>query len=211
MEIVIEINNYNEYFYENIIQYFMYLINNANSNNLKFFDCQFFSNFNEMISQIENLYTLDLINYFNNIFTPIKLFNCKYSFHHPLLLFKQKDIKNFLRNEIYFNDKIINSQSEENLINDIKKYFDEETTKEINKDIEITQNFSHFYIEGNHFSKDNMKKIISFLSKEKFTLFAWAFNKDETKKMGLGHNIIKVGNITNKIFFYLNSGKNDSN
>ena len=83
--------------------------------------------------------------------------------------------------------------------------------KEINKDIEITQNFTHFYIEGNKFSKDNMKKIISFLNKEKFYMFAWSFNKDLTKKYGIINNIIKVANLSNKVWFYINSKKSGEN
>ena len=43
------------------------------------------------------------------------------------------------------------------------------------KDFEITQNFTHFYIEGNKFKKDNRKKIISFLNKENFYMFIWEY------------------------------------
>ena len=96
-----------------------------------------------------------------------------------------------------------------NLINDIKKYFDDETIKEINKDVEITQNFTHFYIEGNNFNKENMKKIISFLNKENFYMFAWMYNKEQTKKFGIINNIMKVANLSNKIWFYINTKKSN--
>ena len=46
------------------------------------------------------------------------------------------------------------------------------------KDFEITQNFTHFYIEGNKFNKDNLKNIISFLNKENFYMFIWEYNKE---------------------------------
>ena len=79
--------------------------------------------------------------------------------------------------------------------------------KEINKDIEITQNFTHFFIEGNKFNKDNLRKIISFLSKESFVMFAWGFNKEETKKFGLINHLLKVANFSDKVWFYINLKK----
>ena len=67
------------------------------------------------------------------------------------------------------------------------------------KDFEITQNFTHFYIEGNKFNKDNLKNIISFLNKENFYMFIWEYNKEQTKKFGIINNIMKVANLSNKI------------
>ena len=96
------------------------------------------------------------------------------------------------------------------MVNDIKKYFDEELVKEINKDLAITQNFTHFYIEGNKFSKENMKKIVAFLSKENFHMFAWYYDKEETRKFGLVNNITKVANLSNKIWFYINNKKTEN-
>lgn len=36
-------------------------------------------------------------------------------------------------------------------------------------------------------------------------MFAWNYNKEETKKFGLFKNIIKVANLSNKIWFYINN------
>ena len=49
-----------------------------------------------------------------------------------------------------------------------------------------------------------MKKIISFLSKENYHMFAWLYNKEETRKFGLNNNLIKVANLSNKVWFYIN-------
>ena len=67
------------------------------------------------------------------------------------------------------------------------------------KDIEIIQNFAHFYIEGNKCNKGNWKKIISFLNKENFYMFVLVYNKEQTKKFGIINNIMKVANLSNKI------------
>ena len=38
-------------------------------------------------------------------------------------------------------------------------------------------------------------------------MFAWSYNKEQTKKFGIINNIMKVANLSNKIWFYINSQK----
>ena len=71
----------------------------------------------------------------------------------------------------------------------------------------LQKNFTHFCVEGNDFGKENMKKIISFLNKENFYMFAWMYNKEQTKKFRIINNIMKVANLFNKNWFYINTKK----
>ena len=214
-EIMIEITKYDNFIQENISLFLLNLSNNQNNNDIKNNNINSIEN---IIKTTENPYILDTINYFNNIFTP-EIYN-KFSFYKNVKINNKsqtlKEINSVLDleeeeegNKLKNNKLILDDENDTNLINDIKKYFDEETIKEINKDIEITQNFTHFYIEGNIFSKDNFKKIISFLNKENFYMFAWQYNKEQTKKFGIINNIMKVANLSNKVWFYINSKKSN--
>ena len=218
-EIMIEIKKYDNFIEDNISLYLLNLSNNKklyNINNLNI------NTIEDILKSTENVHILDTINHFNNIFTP-ELYN-KYSLYKNIKINNESqvlndinsvfDIKNennklILDEEDNFNNN--NNNNDINLINNIKKYFDEEMIKEINKDIEITQNFTHFYIEGNKFYKENIKKIVSFLNKEKFYMFAWSYNKDITKKYGIINNIMKVANLSNKVWFYINLKLNNDN
>ena len=219
-EIMIEITKCDNFIEENISLFLLNLSNNQNNYNN-------FQNYNTNINTIEdiikstnNIHILDTLNQFNNIFTPET--HNKFSLYKNIKIFNQSqtlteinsvfDINKEEKSEMNIkNDKLILDEEDcdINLINDIKKYFDDETVKEINKDVEITQNFTHFYIEGNDFNKDNLKKIISFLNKENFYMFAWMYNKDQTKKFGIINNIMKVANLSNKIWFYINTKKSN--
>ena len=214
-EIMIEITKYDNFIQENISLFLLNLSNNQNNNDIKNNNINSIEN---ILKTTENPYILDTINYFNNIFTP-EIYN-KFSFYKNVKINNKsqtlKEINSVLDleeeeegNKSKNNKLILDDENDTNLINDIKKYFDEETIKEINKDIEITQNFTHFYIEGNIFSKDNFKKIISFLNKENFYMFAWQYNKEQTKKFGIINNIMKVANLSNKVWFYINSKKSN--
>ena len=214
-EIMIEITKYDNFIQENISLFLLNLSNNQNNNDIKNNNINSIEN---ILKTTENPYILDTINYFNNIFTP-EIYN-KFSFYKNVKINNKsqtlKEINSVLdleeeeeENKSKNNKLILDDENDTNLINDIKKYFDEETIKEINKDIEITQNFTHFYIEGNIFSKDNFKKIISFLNKENFYMFAWQYNKEQTKKFGIINNIMKVANLSNKVWFYINSKKSN--
>ena len=214
-EIMIEITKYDNFIQENISLFLLNLSNNQNNNEIKNTNINSIEN---ILKTTENPYILDTINYFNNIFTP-EIYN-KFSFYKNVKINNKsqtlKEINSVLdlqeeeeENKSKNNKLILDDENDTNLINDIKKYFDEETIKEINKDIEITQNFTHFYIEGNIFSKDNFKKIISFLNKENFYMFAWQYNKEQTKKFGIINNIMKVANLSNKVWFYINSKKSN--
>ena len=214
-EIMIEITKYDNFIQENISLFLLNLSNNQNNNDIKNYNINSIEN---ILKTTENPYILDTINYFNNIFTP-EIYN-KFSFYKNVKINNKsqtlKEINSVLDleeeeegNKLKNNKLILDDENDTNLINDIKKYFDEETIKEINKDIEITQNFTHFYIEGNIFSKDNFKKIISFLNKENFYMFAWQYNKEQTKKFGIINNIMKVANLSNKVWFYINSKKSN--
>ena len=213
-EIMIEITKYDNFIQENISLFLLNLSNNQNNNDIKNNNINSLEN---ILKTTENPYILDTINYFNNIFTP-EIYN-KFSFYKNVKINNKsqtlKEINSVLdlegeeeEKKLKNNKLILDDENDTNLINDIKKYFDEETIKEINKDIEITQNFTHFYIEGNIFSKDNCKKIISFLNKENFYMFAWQYNKEQTKKFGI-NNIMKVANLSNKVWFYINSKKSN--
>ena len=214
-EIMIEITKYDNFIQENISLFLLNLSNNQNNNEIKNTNINSIEN---ILKTTENPYILDTINYFNNIFTP-EIYN-KFSFYKNVKINNKsqtlKEINSVLdleeeeeENKTKNNKLILDDENDTNLINDIKKYFDEETIKEINKDIEITQNFTHFYIEGNIFSKDNFKKIISFLNKENFYMFARQYNKEQTKKFGIINNIMKVANLSNKVWFYINSKKSN--
>ena len=213
-EIMIEITKYDNFIQENISLFLLNLSNNQNNSEIKNTNINSIEN---ILKTTENPYILDTINYFNNIFTP-EIYN-KFSFYKNVKINNKsqtlKEINSVLdleeeeENKTKNNKLILDDENDTNLINDIKKYFDEETIKEINKDIEITQNFTHFYIEGNIFSKDNFKKIISFLNKENFYMFAWQYNKEQTKKFGIINNIMKVANLSNKVWFYINSKKSN--
>ena len=219
-EVMLEISKYDNFIQDNISLYLLNLCNTQNlPNNIQTSSSSKIENINnpdilnlkEIINKVDNTHLLDLLNHFNNIFTP-QIYN-KFSFYKNIKINNQSivlnDINSILNEEKENSSNI--EKEEESLMNDIKKYFDEELVKEINKDLEITQNFTHFYIEGNKFSKDNMKKIISFLSKEKYFMFAWSYNKEETKKYGLINNVIKVANLSNKVWFYINSKKCQNN
>ena len=217
-EIMVEITKYDNYIEENISLFLLNLSNTQDNN------CNYNNNTNMNINTIEDIikstdnpHILDAINHFNNIFTP-ELHN-KFSLYKNIKIFNQSktlneinavfDFKNDDKEKEIKNSKLILDEEENdiNLINDIKKYFDDETIKEINKDVEITQNFTHFFIDGNNFNKENMKKIISFINKENFYMFAWSYNKEQTKKFGIINNIMKVANMSNKIWFYINTRK----
>lgn len=219
-EIMIEITKYNNFIQENISLFLLNLSNNQESlnnakSNIKLDDDNLkninkINDINEIIKATDNTYMLDLINYFNNIFTP-QLYN-KFSLYKNIKINNPSEVLSEANSVLEEDENnYIQNKDEEGLMNDIKKYFDEELIKEINKDVEITQNFTHFYIEGNKFSKDNMKKIVSFLTKENYCMFAWSYNKEETKKLGLINNIIKVANLSDKVWFYINIKNSDNN
>ena len=220
-EIMIEITKYDNFIEENISLFLLNLSNNQNNENRNISLMNNINTIEDIIKSTNNIHILDTLNHFNNIFTPVS-YN-KFSFNKNIKIFNPSQILNEMnsvfdikkeekekeeKKEIKNNKLILDEEDcDINLINDIKKYFDEETIKEINKDVEITQNFTHFYIEGNNFNKENMKKIISFLNKENFYMFAWMYNKEQTKKFGIINNIMKVANLSNKIWFYINTKK----
>ena len=222
-EIMIEISKYNDFIQENISLFLLNLSNEQNKiENLINYDALnkhynndnnniILSSITEIIKTTENIHILDLINHFNNIFTP-KIYN-KYSLYKNIKINNPcqvlDNINSILNLENNIENDSENSEGEE-LFNEIKQYFENELIKEINKDEIIYQNFTHFYIEGNNFNKDNLKKIIAFLSKENYKMFAWNYNKEETKKFGLFKNIIKVANLSNKIWFYINNNENNN-
>ena len=212
-EIMLEITKYDNFIQENISLFLLNLSNNNNQENKN----KNLNSIKDVLNSTENPHLLDAINHFNNIFTP-ELYN-KFSLYKNIKINNHSQILSEINSVLNLeeennnikpkNNKLILDEDESgnNLVNNIKKYFDEETVKEINKDIEITQNFTHFYIEGNTFNKDNWKKIISFLNKENFYMFAWEYNKEQTKKFGIINNIMKVANLSNKIWFYINTKK----
>ena len=220
-EIMIEITKYDNFIEENISLFLLNLSNNQNNENRNISNMNNINTIEDIIKSTNNIHILDTLNHFNNIFTPVS-YN-KFSFNKNIKIFNPSQILNEMnsvfdikkeekekeeKKEIKNNKLILDEEDcDINLINDIKKYFDEETIKEINKDVEITQNFTHFYIEGNNFNKENMKKIISFLNKENFYMFAWMYNKEQTKKFGIINNIMKVANLSNKNWFYINTKK----
>jgi hypothetical protein len=223
-EIMIEISKYNDFIQENISLFLLNLSNEQNRiENLINYDTLnkhyntdqndiILSSPTEIIKTTENIHVLDLINHFNNIFTP-KIYN-KYSLYKNIKINNPcqvlDNINSILNLENNIENDSENSEGEE-LFNEIKQYFENELIKEINKDEIIYQNFTHFYIEGNNFNKDNFKKIITFLSKDNYKMFAWNYNKEETKKFGLIKNIIKVANLSNKIWFYINNNNENYN
>ena len=149
-EIMIEITKYDNFIQENISLFLLNLSNNQNNNDIKNNNINSIEN---ILKTTENPYILDTINYFNNIFTP-EIYN-KFSFYKNVKINNKsqtlKEINSVLDleeeeegNKLKNNKLILDDENDTNLINDIKKYFDEETIKEINKDIEITQNFTHF-------------------------------------------------------------------
>ena len=212
-EIMLEITKYDNFIQENISLFLLNLSNNNNQENKN----KNLNSIKDVLNSTENPHLLDAINHFNNIFTP-ELYN-KFSLYKNIKINNHSQILSEINSVLNLeeennnikpkNNKLILDEDESgnNLVNNIKKYFDEETVKEINKDIEITQNFTHFYIEGNTFNKDNWKKIISFLNKENFYMFAWEYNKEQTKKFGIINNIMIVANLSNKIWFYINTKK----
>jgi len=218
-EIMIEITKYDNFIEENISLFLLNLSNNQNDNNSQNINNNI-NTIEDIIKSTNNIHILDTLNHFNIIFTPES--HNKFSLYKNIKVYSQSQILNEInsvfditkeeKSEMNIkNNKLILDEDEcdMNLINDIKKYFDDETIKEINKDVEITQNFTHFYIEGNNFNKENMKKIISFLNKENFYMFAWTYNKEQTKKFGIINNIMKVANLSNKIWFYINTKKSN--
>ena len=219
-EIMIEIAKYNNFIQDNISLFLLNLSNEQNNlinnltnsnNNDNLSNTNKLNNINEIIKTIDNSYILDLINHFNNIFTP-KIYN-KFSFFKNIKMNNQSQVLNNINSVLIEEIEKSNSSNkeEEKLMKDIRSKFNEDLFKEINNEKSITQNFTHFYIEGNKFSKDNMKKIISFLLKENFCMFAWSYNKEETKKFGLINNIIKVATLSNKIWFYIKNNKKENN
>ena len=222
-EIMIEISKYNDFIQENISLFLLNLSNEQNKiENLINYDALskpynndnnniILSSLTEIIKTTENIHVLDLINHFNNIFTP-KIYN-KYSLYKNIKINNPCQVLDNINSILNLENNIENASEnneEEELFNEIKKYFENKIIKEINKDEIIYQNITHFYIEGNNFNKDNLKKIIAFLSKENYKMFAWNYNKEETKKFGLFKNIIKVANLSNKIWFYINNNENNN-
>ena len=223
-EIMIEISKYNDFIQENISLFLLNLSNEQNKiENLINYDTLnkpynndnnniILSSLTEIIKTTENIHILELINHFNNIFTP-KIYN-KYSLYKNIKINNPCQVLDNINSLLNLENNIENdseNNDEEELFFEIKQYFENELIKEINKDEIIYQNITHFYIEGNNFNKDNLKKIIAFLSKENYKMFAWNYNKEETKKFGLIKNIIKVANLSNKIWFYINNNNENNN
>ena len=160
--IMIEITKYDNFIEENISLFLLNLSNNQNNENRNISLMNSINTIEDIIKSTNNIHILDTLNHFNNIFTQVS-YN-KFSFNKNIKVFNPSQILNEMnsvfdikkeekekeeKNEIKNNKLILDEEDcDINLINDIKKYFDEEAIKEINKDVEITKKFHTFLCGG---------------------------------------------------------------
>ncbi len=168
------------------------------------------SNFSKL-KYINNLYLLDIIEYFNFIlsdYNPINNINYRISNNNVIngILRKVKNIeKKNLNNKkvIEPNSSIINSKLDKNeLINEIKKELEDKEYMFNNKK-DNNYYYTHLFINNKKIGKENFKNVLKFLQKGNYKMFAWYINNDETLNYGI-NDVIKIVTTKENLTFYLN-------
>ncbi len=168
------------------------------------------SNFAKL-KYINNLYLLDILEYFNSIlsdYNPINNINHRISNNNIIngILRKVKNIeKKNLNNKKQIEpiSSIINNKLDENeLINEIQKELeDKEYMLNIKKD--NNNYYTHLFINNKKIGKENFKNVLKFLQKGYYKMFAWYINNDETLNYGI-NDVIKIVTTKENLTFYLN-------
>ena len=168
------------------------------------------SNFSKL-KYINNLYLLDILEYFNSIlsdYNPINNINHRISNNNVIngILRKVKNIeKKNLNNKKQIEpiSSIINNKLDENeLINEIQKELeDKEYMLNIKKD--NNNYYTHLFINNKKIGKENFKNVLKFLQKGYYKMFAWYINNDETLNYGI-NDVIKIVTTKENLTFYLN-------
>ena len=168
------------------------------------------SNFSKL-KYINNLYLLDILEYFNSVlsdYNPINNINYRISNKNVIngILRKAKNIeKKNLNNkkQIESFSSIINNKLDDNeLINEIQKELeDKEYMFNIKKD--NNNYYTHLFINNKKIGKDNFKNVLKFLQKGYYKMFAWYINNEETLNYKI-NDVIKIVTTKENLTFYLN-------
>ena len=175
------------------------------------------SNFSKYIN---NLYLLDVLEYFNYIlsdYNPINNINYRVSNNNIINKIIRKaqyiEKKNLNIKNQTFNTKIINSKLDKNeLFNEIKKELEDRehmfkiknNNNNINNNYNHSKNnYSHLFINNKKIGKENFNIVLKFLQKGNYKMFAWYINNEETLNYGI-NDVIKIGTTKGNLTFYLN-------
>ena len=167
------------------------------------------SNFSKL-KYINNLYLLDILEYFNSIlsdYNPINNINHRISNNNVIngILRKAKNIeKKNLNNkkQIESFSSIINNKLDDNeLINEIQKELEDKEYMFNKKD--NNNYYTHLFINNKKIGKENFKNVLKFLQKGYYKMFAWYINNEETLNYKI-NDVIKIVSTKENLTFYLN-------
>ena len=179
-------------------------------------------NLSNFTKYINNLYLLDVLEYFNYIlsdYNPINNINYRVSNNNVInkIIRKAQNIEkkniNIKTSNNTFYTKNINSKIDKNeLFNEIKKELDDRehmfkiknNNNNINNNYNHSKNnYSHLFINNKKIGKENFNIVLKFLQKGNYKMFAWYINNEETLQYGI-NDIIKIGTTKGNLTFYLN-------
>ena len=172
------------------------------------------SNFSKYIN---NLYLLDILEYFNYIlgdYNPINNINYRISNNNVIngIIRKAQNIekKNLnIKNQINpISNNIYKKLDENELFNEIQKELEDKEHMFNIKNDNINNYYTHLFINNKKIGKENFKNVLKFLQKGYYKMFAWYINIEETLKYGI-NNVIKIGTTEGNLTFYLNKNVNN--
>ena len=176
------------------------------------------SNFSKYIN---NLYLLDVLEYFNYIlsdYNPTNNINYRVSNNNIInkIIKKAQKIEkknlNIKNQNNTINTKNLNSKIDKNeLFNEIKKELEDRehmfkirnNNNNLNNNNHNKNNYTHLFINNKTIGKDNFNLILKFLQKGNYKMFAWYINNEETLNYGI-NDVIKIGTTKGNLTFYLN-------
>ena len=176
------------------------------------------SNFSKYIN---NLYLLDVLEYFNYIlsdYNPINNINYRVSNNNVInkIIRKAQNIEkknlNIKNQNNTINTKNLNSKIDKNeLFYEIKKELEDRehmfkiknNNSNLNNNNHNKINYTHLFINNKTIGKENFNLILKFLQKGNYKMFAWYINNEETLNYGI-NDVIKIGTTKSDLTFYLN-------
>ena len=176
------------------------------------------SNFSKYIN---NLYLLDVLEYFNYIlsdYNPINNVHYRVSNNNVInkIIRKAQNIEkknlNIKNQNNTINTKNLNSKIDKNeLFYEIKKELEDRehmfkiknNNSNLNNNNHNKINYTHLFINNKTIGKENFNLILKFLQKGNYKMFAWYINNEETLNYGI-NDVIKIGTTKSDLTFYLN-------